>query len=255
MEISVFLSYAKPFNRKQTKFISKVEGHLVENGFKPRTLGITDNSTSAPLIKIREIINECHGLLSVAFRRSFIEKGVGKPGTNLAGHIQYDISQKWITSPYCQIEPSMAFQIDMPILIFREKGVIDDGILENGVVGSYIPEFDLDSSIDQYFESFEWNHLITEWKKSVLEYKRWKQFKSDVLVHHIISCCICEEKEISFDYLYGAFKMSINKEGRGHYEKFLTIIGADENFESRYRIPKHSLQSDYMFICNNIFKD
>ncbi len=125
MEIPVFLSYAKPFNQKQTKFISKVAGYLVENGFKPRTLGITDNSTSAPLIKIREIMNECHGLLSVAFRRGFIEKGVGKPDTNLEGHIQYDISQKWITSPYCQIEPSMAFQIDMPILIFREKGVID----------------------------------------------------------------------------------------------------------------------------------
>ena len=90
----------------------KLKEHLVENGFKPRTLGITDNSTSAPLMKIREIMNECHGLLSVAFRRGFIEKGVSKPNTNLAGHIQYDISQKWITSPYCQIEPSMAFQID-----------------------------------------------------------------------------------------------------------------------------------------------
>lgn len=255
MEISVFLSYAKPFNRKQTKFISKVERHLVENGFKPRTLGITDNSTSAPLIKIREIMNECHGLLSVAFRRSFIEKGVGKPGTNLAGHLQYDISQKWITSPYCHIEPSMAFQIDMPILIFREKGVIDDGILENGVIGSYIPEFDLDSSIDQYFKSSEWNQLLTEWKKSVLEYKRWKQFKSDVFVHHIISCCICEKKGISFDHLYNAFKMSIDREGYNHYEIFAAIIGADGNFESRYRIPNHSLQSDYILICNNVFKN
>ena len=255
MEIPVFLSYAKPFNQKQIQFINKIEGYLVENRFKPRTLGITDNSTSAPLIKIREIVNECHGLLSVAFRRGFIEKGIGKPNTNLAGHIQYDISQKWITSPYCQIEPSMAFQIDMPILIFREKGVIDDGILENGVVGSYIPEFDLDSSIDQYFESSEWNHLITEWKKSVIEYKRWKQFKSDVLVHHIISCCICEEKEISFDYLYNAFKLSIDRESRNHYEKFAAIIGADKSFESRYRVPKHSLQSDYIFICDNVFKE
>jgi len=255
MEIPVFFSYAKPFNRKQTKFISKVEGHLVENGFKPRTLGITDYSTSAPLMKIREIMNECHGLLSVAFRRGFIEKGIGKPNTNLAGHIQYDISQKWITSPYCQIEPSMAFQIDMPILIFREKGVIDDGILEKGVVGSYMPEFDLDSSIDQYFKSSEWNQLITEWKKSVLEYKIWKQFRSDVLVHHIISCCICEEKEMSFDYLYKVFKMSIDREGYNHYEIFAAIVGVDENFENRYRIPNHPLQSDYIFICNNIFKD
>ena len=92
-------------------------------------------------------------------------------------------------------------------------------------------------------------------KKSVLEYKRWKQFKSDVLVHHIISCCICEEKEISFDHLYNAFKMSIDREGYNHYEIFEAIIGVDENFENRYQIPNHSLQSDYIFICHNIFKD
>jgi hypothetical protein len=49
--------------------------------------------------------------------------------------------------------------------------------------------------------------------------------------------------------------MSIDREGRSHYEKFATFIGADGNFESRYRIPKHSLQSDYIFICNNVFKD
>ena len=57
MEIPLFFSYAKPFNRKQKKFIDKVEAHLVENGFKPRTLGITDYSPSAPLMKIREIMN------------------------------------------------------------------------------------------------------------------------------------------------------------------------------------------------------
>lgn len=95
----------------------------------------------------------------------------------------------------------------------------------------------------------------TSKKESVLEYKMWKQFKSNVLVHHIISCCICEEKETSFDHLYNAFKMSIDKEGCNHYEKFAAIIGADGSFESRYRIPYHSLQSDYILICNTVFKD
>lgn len=49
---------------------------------------------------------------------------------------QYDISNKWLTSPYCHIEAAMVFQIELPVLVFREKGVIDDGILEKGVLGS-----------------------------------------------------------------------------------------------------------------------
>lgn len=253
MEIPVFLSYAKPFNRKQAKFISKVEAHLSENGFNPRTLGITDYSLSAPLMKIKEIMDECYGLLSIAFRRAHIEKGTGKLGTNLTDQEEYDISGKWITSSYCQIEPSMAFQIDMPILIFRERGVIDDGILERGVVGSYMPEFDLDSSIDRYFKSREWNQLINEWKNLVLDYKRFDQFKKNEFVRHIISCCICEKKEVSFASLYDDFQKSIN-DGWIEYNRLVNLIGVDDQFESRYRIYNHSFQSDVITICQDIFE-
>ncbi len=253
MEIPVFLSYAKPYNRKQDKFIKKVERHLLENGFKPRTLGVTDYSTSAPLMKIREIMNECHGLLSIAFRRAYIEKGAGKPGQKLARQEEYDISGEWITSSYCQIEPSMAFQMDMPILIFREKGVIADGILERGVVGSYMPEFDLEYSIDQYFKSPEWNQLIDDWKNLVLNYKRFNQFKNNELVRHIISCCICEEKEVSFASLYNDFEKSINH-GCIDYIRLVHLIGADAHFEQRYRIYNHSFQSDVITICQDIFE-
>jgi hypothetical protein len=39
----------------------------------------------------------------------------------------------------------------LPILIFREKDVVDDGILEKGIVGLYMPEFDLDKPFDYYW--------------------------------------------------------------------------------------------------------
>ena len=54
-----------------------------------------------------------------------------------------------MTSPFCHIEPAMAFQLGLPVLVFREKGVLDDGILEKGGCWVYIlSEFDLDFSID-----------------------------------------------------------------------------------------------------------
>ncbi|MDM0471757.1 hypothetical protein ACV3NH_00775 [Clostridium perfringens] len=61
----------------------------------------------------------------------------------------------------------MAFQIGLPILILREKGVIADGVLEKGVTGTYLPEFDLDKNLDEYFNSQEWRQVISKWKTKV----------------------------------------------------------------------------------------
>jgi hypothetical protein len=46
--------------------------------------------------------------------------------------------------------------------------------LEKGVVGSYMPEFDLTKSMDEYFRSAEWNQMIGRWEgyvRAVVEAK------------------------------------------------------------------------------------
>ena len=91
---------------------------------------------------------ESNGILVVAFRRTLIEKGVYKPN-NI--HDQKVLNNTWITSPYTQIEPAMAFQIGLPILILRENGVLADGILERGVIGTYMPEFSLEDTAPDYY--------------------------------------------------------------------------------------------------------
>lgn len=164
MQISVFLSYPKPYNTQQERFIKLISQYLEERGFQPRTLGVTDYDMEAPLTAIRRIMIESSGLLTIAFRRALIVEGTGKPDSDKLDVKPYDLSNKWLTSPYCHIEPAMAFQIGLPILIFRESGVIDDGILEKGVTGTYMPEFDLDTDIEKYFQSLEWKQLIGRWE-------------------------------------------------------------------------------------------
>ena len=68
----------------------------------------------------------------------------------------------------------MAFQIGLPVLILRETGVIADGILERGVFGVYMPEFDLNRNVDDYFASAEWVQIIQKWEgyvRKVIENK------------------------------------------------------------------------------------
>ena len=58
----------------------------------------------------------------------------------------------------------MAYQIGLPILILREEGVMDDGVLERGVTGMYLPQFDLENDdMDEYFQRPEFRQLVTRW--------------------------------------------------------------------------------------------
>ena len=162
MNQPIFLSYPQSFTSEQEDFIIELKNYLSTRKLTGRTLGVTDYDSEAPLVAIRRLMLESNGLITVAFKRTLISNGKYKPGN----HEEKDISNQWLTSPYCHIEPAMAFQIGLPILILREKGVIADGILEKGVTGIYLPEFDL-SSKSNYLKSNEWEQIIAKWEGHV----------------------------------------------------------------------------------------
>lgn len=164
MNISIFLSYPKPCSKSQREFIECVRTYLTGRGFSPRTLGVTDYDMDAPLRAIRRLMRESNGLVTVAFRRTFIEKGASHYRTDIEELKEIPVDGKWLTSPWAQIEPAMAYQLGLPILIFRESGVFADGILERGVVGLYMPEFDLGKAIGDYFKSAEWSEVMGKWE-------------------------------------------------------------------------------------------
>lgn len=162
MRHSVFLSYPNPIMQEQLDFINLLKEHLRSRGFEPRTLGVSDYDMQEPLAAIRQIMLESNGVIAIAFRRYYVEKGASKYGSNL-GAVEQRIDGKWFTSPFCQIEPAMAYQLGLPLLILREKGVVDDGILERGVAGTYLPEFDVFAK-QNYLDSEEWRQIFAVWE-------------------------------------------------------------------------------------------
>jgi len=151
MKHFIFLSYPKPFAKKQKQFTDMLSKYLSNQGLEPRTLGATDYDTDAPLKAIRRLMLESNGLLAVVFRRNYIIKGTGKPKSDMC-EIESNISDSWLTSPYCQIERAMAFQLGLP-----------NGLLEKGVLGVYMPEFNVENSPEEYFKSKEFLSLIQKW--------------------------------------------------------------------------------------------
>ena len=170
MRIPIFLSYSNPYTMRQEKFITDVKNYLLSRGLEPRTLGVTDYDTDEPLVASRRLMIESNGLITMAFRRYFIAKGAERPGTPK----EVKINNQFFSSVWCQIESAMAFQLGLPILIFREKGVIADGVLEKGVVGTYLSEFDLSNPAESYLDSSEWRQIIGEWEGYVRTVRKTK---------------------------------------------------------------------------------
>ena len=174
MGISVFLSYPKPCFGRQQAFVDAVVQHLKDREFSPRTLGVTDYDMDAPLTAIRRLMLESNGLLTIAFRRTYVEKGTARLRTDIDKLTEESIDGKWLTTPWSHIEAAMAYQLGLPVLILREQGVMADGILEHGVVGLYMPEFNLDTTADSYFHAAEWKGIIGKWEgyvRSVVDRK------------------------------------------------------------------------------------
>jgi hypothetical protein len=167
MAIPVFLSYPSPHLQSQSSFIASLCANLRSRDLEPRTLGVNEYDVDTPLRAVRRLMLESNGLITVAFRRTWVREGISRRGADANGARETEFSDQWLTSPWCHIEPAMAFQLGLPIILLRESGVIADGVLEKGVVGLYMPSFSLDADPDSYLQGGEWRAIVRKWESRV----------------------------------------------------------------------------------------
>ncbi|MFY3455544.1 hypothetical protein ACOTJD_02745 [Achromobacter xylosoxidans] len=163
MKIPIFVSRPTPHLEAQQNFIDLFTRELEVRGFNPLTLGPgSAYDYEAPLVGIRRMLRHCCGLVSIAFRRTHADSMIKYAGADIPNQSEHEMGDVWLTSPYCQIEPAMAFQLGLPILILREEGVLAEGVLEKGVTGLYLPEFAL-AAATSYIAGEECRHLLDQW--------------------------------------------------------------------------------------------
>jgi hypothetical protein len=167
MRSPIFFSYPKPWSSDQIRFIERVSSYLEQRGFEPRTLGVTDYDMDAPLRAIRRLMLDSNGLVTVALSRIQVKTGSAKLRASDGELENQALAGCWLTTPWAHIEAAMAYQLGLPILVFREQGVLADGVLEPGVVGLYMPEIDLKRDLEAYFASPEWTQPMGQWEGRV----------------------------------------------------------------------------------------
>lgn len=168
-KIPIFLSYATPYNKVQMLFLNRIIENVKSNLLFPRTLGGTDQYTETNMISIRRMILSTFGMMSVAFHRVYIKEAVSRKYSPA----QHSFKDFWLSSPYLQIEPSMAFQHGLPLMLMMEKGKNQD-VTQNSIFGGiYAPNsmplniiiFDLtnEDTINDFFASAFWNEAFMNW--------------------------------------------------------------------------------------------
>jgi len=127
MAISIFLSYPKPCFKKQQLFVDKIYGYLSERGFEPRTLGVTDYDMDAPLTAIRRLMLESNGVLTIAFRRCYIENGTARLRTDVDKQSETPLKNIWLTTPWRILNRLWRFSSVCLSLFFVKKTFLQKG--------------------------------------------------------------------------------------------------------------------------------
>lgn len=160
--IPVFLSHPSRLNSIQQQFVDTIIRKIKKELLFPRTLPISEQYPETPLTNIRRMITSSYGMVALNLRQRLVELKVNNLGQPLTGTV-------WEGSPFAQIEPAMAYQFGLPLLLIRETGVEQNGIWSFGIGPFLILEWDstVANPIETFFAKNDWKSIFQNWDSQV----------------------------------------------------------------------------------------
>lgn len=160
--IPVFLSHPSRLNTVQQQFVDEIIRLIKKEILFPRTLPFTEQYPESPLTNIRRMITSSYGIVALNLRQRLVELKEDNLGQSLTGTI-------WEGSPFAQIEPGMAYEYGLPLLLIREAGVNQNGIWSFGIAPVLILEWDstVANPIATFFAKNDWKSIFQNWASQV----------------------------------------------------------------------------------------
>ncbi|KGK89566.1 hypothetical protein DP68_03690 [Clostridium sp. HMP27] len=156
--IPTFLSHPSRLNVVQQQFVDAIIRKIRKELLFPRTLPITEQYPETPITNIRRMILSSYGMVSLNLR----QRRVNIIEDNLLQPIE---TTTWVGSPFAQIEPAMAYEYGLPLLLIRETGVEQNGIWSFGISPFLILEWDstVINPIETFFQRTDWKSIFQSW--------------------------------------------------------------------------------------------
>ncbi|MCP1187395.1 hypothetical protein [Paenibacillus sp. 1781tsa1] len=162
--IPIFLSTTNTVNNLQEQFLNRLIAEIEDALLFPRTLPVSEQYPENILTNIRRLVFSSYGLLAINFQRFFVQilqSNVGGPPTS---------TPFWEGSTFSQIEPAMAFQFGIPILLVRETGTdVSNGIWAGGItpLNIFVDWDSENQSVEDFFNSVQWREVFAYWAAEV----------------------------------------------------------------------------------------
>jgi hypothetical protein len=150
---------------EQDAFLQSLTERLVERSLNPRTVGVSDFGNDAPLTTVRRLLDECHGALVVGLAQTLVVTGVSKPGTSR----EAPIANQHLPTPWNQLEAGIAFAMNLPLLIVRERSVHPDGVFDPQIADRFVHQADLTS---EWLGSPAFLQPLNEWVADCSAHRR-----------------------------------------------------------------------------------
>ena len=161
----IFVSMGTPYSQQYIEFRDELEAILRDTlGADPRILGKNEYPTGSPLLKIKEVMSDCDGVLVVAYERKFVEVGAEK--RSAANEVL--INEHAYTTPWNHIESAMAFSLGIPLYIICEKGLKEEGLIESKL-DWYVQYLDFSK---ENLRSNDVLHSLQSWVSDVCKRRR-----------------------------------------------------------------------------------
>lgn len=158
--IPVFLSHPSRLNSKQSEFVDNIIMEIRRALLFPRTLPVTEQYPETPLTNIRRMILSSYGFIALNLAQRevrVLQNNLGQP---------IDLTT-WEGSPFAQIEPAMAFQFGLPMLLIRESTVEQTGIWSFGIGPFLLLEWNSNLPLSDFFTSNAWLEIFQNWISQV----------------------------------------------------------------------------------------
>lgn len=160
--IKVFFSVASPHNDEQQHYIDALVAYFKANGILLETLkGWNDLD---PIVPIMEELKKASGCLVLALERVYVEKGSSKRGSEQENTIE----NQAFTSSWLHIEAALARAFNIPLIIFKDDALNNEGLIHNDKQEGEIVR--INQNKFEEIKQYPIKHFILNWINQVKKY-------------------------------------------------------------------------------------
>lgn len=123
----------------------------------PRTLGVSDYPSKAPLDEVIELMEKCQGAIVLGIPQIHVASGNVKSETI---DVPFDMATEWN-----HLEAALAYSLGLPIIVIKHA-TVSRGIFDRGVLNAFVHSVDMVHPAWSTEESI--NGSLRQWKENCI---------------------------------------------------------------------------------------